>query len=260
MSNPLLLVGSGLLGLVIGSFLNVVIWRVPRDESIVSPPSACPGCGHEIRWYDNVPVISWLALRGRCRDCRARIPPRYPLVELATAVLFVGTTLVIGLEWELPAYLYFAAIAVALTMIDLDVQRLPDAIVLPSYGVVAALLAVAGAMTGEWDQLLRAGAGGLILFVLYFLMVLAYPAGMGLGDVKLAGVLGMLLGWVGWGALIIGGFAAFVFGGVFSLFLLALRRANRKSGIPFGPWMLLGAAFGIAWGQRLWEAYLGAFL
>lgn len=250
---------AALLGLLIGSFLNVVIWRVPRGESIVSPPSACPGCGHEIRWYDNVPLVSWLVLRGRCRDCRAPISPRYPLVELATAALFVGTTSVVGLEWELPAFLYFAAIAVALTMIDLDVQRLPDAIVLPSYAVVAVLLTLAAAMTGEWGQLLRAGAGGLILFVLYFLMVLAYPAGMGLGDVKLAGVLGMLLGWIGWGALIVGGFAAFVFGGVFSLALLALRRANRKSGIPFGPWMLLGAAFGIACGQQLWDAYLGAF-
>ena len=131
---------SAVLGLAIGSFLNVVIWRVPRHESIVSPPSHCPGCDVPIAPRDNVPVLSWLVLRGRCRHCRNPISARYPLVELATGVLFALMVWRFGLAWELPAYLYLAAIAVALALIDIDVHRLPNAIVLPSYPVMAVLL------------------------------------------------------------------------------------------------------------------------
>jgi leader peptidase (prepilin peptidase)/N-methyltransferase len=261
----LLLVGLvGLVGLAVGSFLNVVVWRVPRGESVVSPPSACPRCGTPIRARDNVPVLSWLLLRGRCRDCRAPIARRYPLVEAGTGLLFVAVTLGTGLEapgvWLLPAYLYLAAISVALTLIDLDTHTLPNRIVLPSYPVVAVLLTLASWGTGDWAALLRAAIGGAVLWVFYFVLVLVYPRGMGFGDVKLAGILGMYLGWVGWGALVVGAFAAFVLGGVFSVALLALRRAGRKSGIPFGPWMLLGAAVGLVWGEQLWDLYLGAVL
>ena len=248
-----------LLGLAVGSFLNVVVWRVPRGESIVSPPSACPACGHAIRTRDNVPVLSWLVLRGRCRDCRAPISARYPLVEAGTAVLFGLTLWWAGVTWALPAYLYLAAIAVALALIDLDTQRLPNAIVLPAYPVAIALLALASWNPGgasDWSALVRALIAGAALFAFYFVLMFAYPAGMGFGDVKLAGVLGLYLGWIGWGALAVGAFAAFVVGGVFSLALLAMGRANRKSGIPFGPWMLAGAAIGIGAGEPIWSAYL----
>lgn len=250
---------AGIFGLLIGSFLNVVIWRVPRGESIVSPPSACPSCGHPVRSRDNVPVVSWLLLRGRCRDCGEPISARYPLVEAGTALVFVLVILRFGVGWELLTYLYLAAVAVALALIDVDVHRLPDAIVLPSYGVVAGLLVLACWSPGgdsDWPALLRALIGGVALFALYGLLFVIYPRGMGLGDVKLSGVLGMALGWLGWGSLLIGGFAAFLVGGVFSVLLLITGRATRKSGIPFGPWMLLGAAIGIAWGERLWTAYL----
>ncbi|MBO1750451.1 prepilin peptidase [Actinotalea sp. BY-33] len=254
----------GLLGLLIGSFLNVVAWRVPRRESIVSPPSACPQCGHALRRRDNIPVLSWLVLRGRCRDCGAPISRRYPLVELATAVLFVLVSLRFGVEapgvWALPAFLYLAAVGLVLTVIDIDVHRLPDVIVLPSYGVTVVLLAVASWATGEWGSLLRAGIGGLILFLLYFLLLVVYPRGMGFGDVKLAGVLGLCLAWLGWGALVIGAFSAFLVGGAFAVGLVLAGRAGRKSGIPFGPWMVAGAAIGIAWGDTLWSAYLGLIL
>ena len=131
---------SALLGLLIGSFLNVVIWRVPRGESVASPPSHCPGCERPIRPRDNVPVLSWLLLRGRCRDCRTAISARYPAVELGTAVVFGVLAWHFGFDWALPAYLYLGAISVALAMIDIDVHRLPDAIVLPSYGFAAVLL------------------------------------------------------------------------------------------------------------------------
>ncbi|NCT90865.1 prepilin peptidase [Cellulomonas sp. APG4] len=257
---PLTSALCGVLGLLIGSFLNVVVWRVPRGQSVVRPPSACPGCGHPIRRRDNVPVLSWLALRGRCRDCGARISARYPLVELGTALLFAGVGLAVGPGWALPAFLYLAAISVALGLIDLDVHRLPDVIVLPSYVVAAALLAVASVADGDLGALVRAGVGGAALWVFYLVLVLAYPAGMGLGDVKLAGVLGLYLGWVGWGALLVGGFAAFLLGGLYSIGLLATRRATRKSGVPFGPWMLLGAWVGLLAGEPVWSGYLDLVL
>src|SRR4051794_24364013 len=153
----------GVVGLAIGSFLNVVIWRVPRGESIAHPPSACPACGHAIRRRDNVPVVSWLVLRARCRDCRAPISGRYPLVELGTGVLFALTAWFAGPTWILPALLYLAAISVALALIDVDTKRLPDAIVLPSYPVALALLALASwnpGGTSDWPALLRAVIGG----------------------------------------------------------------------------------------------------
>lgn len=250
---------SVVIGCVIGSFLNVVVWRVPRGESVVSPPSACPRCGHAIRPWDNVPVVSWLVLRGRCRDCSAPISVRYPAVELGTGVLFGLTTLWLGASWALPAYWYLAAIAVALALIDIDVHRLPDAIVLPSYPVALVLLALASwNPTGQadWAALVRAVLGGVILLVVYFVLVLVYPRGMGLGDVKLAGVLGLYLGWIGWDALVVGWFAAFLLGGLYAVALLVTRRAGRGSGIPFGPWMLAGAAVGLVLGPVVADWYL----
>ena len=245
-----------LLGLLVGSFLNVVIWRVPRGESVVSPPSHCPGCDRPIRPRDNVPVLSWLVLHGRCRDCDARISVRYPAVELATAALFGVLAWRFGFDWTLPAYLYLGAISVALALIDIDVHRLPNAIVLPSYGVVAVLLLLPTALTGEWDQLLRAVLGGATLFAFYFLLAFIYPAGMGFGDVKLAGVLGVYLGWLGWGVLLVGGFLGFLLGGVVGGALMVARKAGRKSKIPFGPFMLAGALIAILVGQRIFDSYL----
>lgn len=250
----------GVVGLLIGSFLNVVVWRVPQGLSIVSPASACPGCQNPIRARDNVPVLSWLALKGRCRDCSAGISARYPLVELATAVLFVLVGVRFGPSWALPAFLYLAAIAVALALIDLDVHRLPDAIVLPAYPVMTVLLTAASLATGDWAALVRAAIGGAILWVLYFVLMIAKPGGMGFGDVKLAGVLGAALAWLGWGSLVVGAFAAFLLGGLFSIVLLVMGRASRSSGIPFGPWMLAGAALGVAVGEQLWDAYLALLL
>lgn len=265
-----LAVVAGVFGLLVGSFLNVVIYRVPNGMSIVSPPSACPRCGGAIKAYDNIPVLSWVLLRGRCRTCSTSISARYPLVELGTGIAFALVAL--GVAWgvgatgtttetvasivTLIAFLYLAAVSIALALIDLDVQRLPNAIVLPSYVVGAVLLGAAGLLGGNLDALLRAGIGLAVLWVAYLLMALAYPGGMGFGDVKLAGVLGLFLGYLGWGELIVGAFAAFLLGGLFSIGLLAARRATHKSGIPFGPWMLAGAWVGIFFGHALWAGYL----
>lgn len=246
-----------LLGLVVGSFLNVVAWRVPRDESIKHPPSACPSCGHAIRKRDNVPVLSWLILRGKCRDCKAPISARYPLVEAVTAALFVAVLWKFGLALESLAFAYLAALGVVLTAIDLDVHRLPNVLVLPAYPVLLVLLTAQSAVAGEWWPLAQAGIGGVALSAFYFLAFVLYPGGMGFGDVKLAGVIGIALGWLGWGPLVVGSFSAFLIGGVVGGILLASGKVKRRGGIPFGPWMIVGAAVGVAWGGSLWDAYLG---
>lgn len=250
---------AGVFGLAVGSFLNVVIYRVPVGESVVSPPSRCPSCGSSIRNRHNVPVFGWLLLRGRCYDCRAPISTRYPLVEAATGVLFAAVTwrlLVIDMPWALAAYLYLAAAGVALAMIDIDVKRLPDAIVLPSYAVVAVLLTVAAMGEHDWWPLARAAIGAAALFALYFALVLAYPAGMGFGDVKLAGVLGALMGYLSWSALIVATFGAFLLGAIVGVTLVLVRRAGRKTAIPFGPFMIGAALITVFGGGWLLHGYL----
>ncbi|WP_354498967.1 prepilin peptidase [Mycetocola sp. 2940] len=269
-------VALGAFGLLVGSFLNVVVYRVPNGMSVVSPPSACPGCGSGIKAYDNVPVLSWLVLGGKCRSCREPISARYPLVEAGVAVFFG----VVGVWWwvtsmrplaadssidrgeilasvlVLLAFLWLAGISVSLALIDLDTHKLPNAIVLPSYVVGGALLATAGILNGDLDALIRAGIGMAALWTAYFLLAMLYPGGMGFGDVKLAGVLGLYLGFVGWDALVVGAFAAFFLGGLFAIVLLVLKKVNRKGGIPFGPWMLVGAWTGIFAGNTLFTSYL----
>jgi leader peptidase (prepilin peptidase)/N-methyltransferase len=238
-------VSVGLLGLMIGSFLNVVIHRVPREQSILFPGSRCPTCDEPIKPWHNVPVFSWLALRGRCARCRAPISVRYPLVEASTGALFAAITLRFGLSAQLPAYLYLAAIGVALAAIDFDVHRLPNAIVLPSYAVGVLLLMPAGAADGDWFGASRALAGMLGMFAVYLLLAMAYPGGMGFGDVKLAGLLGLFLGYLSWGAVLVGAFGGFLLGGVGGGILLACGRAGRKSAIAFGPCMIAAAVLAL---------------
>ena len=250
---------AALFGLAIGSFLNVVIYRVPAGESIVRPPSKCPNCGHEIRNRHNIPVLGWLMLRGKCYDCGNPISPRYPLVEAATGALFAVVTLDAGkLHWALPAYLYLAAAGIALAMIDFDHKRLPDKIVLPSYPVVAVLLTIGAAVNHNWSALERAAIGGAALYAFYFAVIFVYPAGMGFGDVKLAGILGALLAYISWGTLVVGAFGGFLLGAVVGAIILVAHRGDRKTQIPFGPFMIaatLAAIFVGApiahWYQRL---------
>ncbi len=252
-----LIVACGVFGLLIGSFLNVVIHRVPAGESIVSPPSRCPGCGAEIKAYDNIPIISWLLLRAKCRNCGEPISARYPLVELLTGVLFAVMAWKFGLSWELPAFLFFAAVGVALGAIDLDTRRLPNVITLPSYPVAVALLVLPAVLDGRWPEFVRALAAGVILFAFYFLLAFIYPAGMGFGDVKLSGLVGIYLGWLGWGALIVGGFLGFALGALVGVALMVKGRAGRKTALPYGPFMLLGALMAIFVADPISSWYLG---
>jgi leader peptidase (prepilin peptidase)/N-methyltransferase len=240
MPQSMLLVLIGVLGLAVGSFLNVVIHRVPLGLSLSHPGSRCPHCRTAIRARHNVPVLGWLLLRGRCADCAARISGRYPLVEAGTAALFVAVAAKFGYSPELPAYLYLAAVAVALAAIDLDVRRLPDRIVLPSYAVATLLLLPAAVVRPAWADAARGLAAATLLYLLYRLIAL-YPGGMGGGDVTLAPLLGLYLGWLSWSAVAVGAFAGFLLGGVVGVALLAVRRADRRSRVPFGPFMLAGA-------------------
>lgn len=247
---------AAVLGLLIGSFLNVVVHRVPRGESVVRPASRCPACRHRIRPRDNLPVLSWLLLCGRCRDCDALISVRYPLVELLTAAVFAAFALRFGVSAALPAYFYLAAVGVALAMIDLDVQRLPNALTLPSYAVGLALLTAAAVAGHDVGALFRAGLGMAALYGFYFLLAFAYPAGMGFGDFKLAGLLGLYLAWLGWGVLVVGAFAGFLLGGLVGAGLMLLGRAGRRSAIPYGPFMLLGTFVAVFVGQPIATAYI----
>jgi leader peptidase (prepilin peptidase)/N-methyltransferase len=249
---------AGLFGLLIGSFLNVVVWRVPRGESIVSPPSHCPGCDAPISPRDNVPVLSWLLLRAKCRHCGEPISVRYPLVELLTGAVFAGLAARLGLDWALPAFLYLGAVCVALALIDLDHKRLPNVLTLPSYVVGIVLLGAAALLEGEPRLIVRALLGMAILYGIYFLLAFAYPAGMGFGDVKLAGVLGLYLGYLGWETWFVGWLLGFMLGGLFGVLAILVRRASRKTQVPYGPFMIAGAFVALYCGNAIADAYLHA--
>jgi leader peptidase (prepilin peptidase)/N-methyltransferase len=255
---PVLIAAVALLGLAIGSFLNVVIYRLPLHMSLSRPPSQCPRCNQPIRARHNMPLLGWLWLRGKCADCKAPISIRYPFVELMTGALFVAVTLRMDALHRLsalPAYLAFTALAVVLTWIDVDVHRLPNSLVLPSYPVIALLLTIAAVIQGEPSSLLRMLVGGLALFAFYYALAFCYPAGMGGGDVKLSGVIGGTLAFFSYPALLIAAFSAFVLGGVGGIAILLAKRGTRKSKIPFGPFMLCGAFIGIFAGAQLARLY-----
>lgn len=266
------LLALGALGSAIGSFLNVVVWRVPRGLSVVAPPSACGSCGHPIRWFDNIPLVSWLALRARCRDCGSPISARYPLVEAGSAVAFLavggrflpdvlgaaGAAAAAGAIAVLLAYLYLAAISLALAIIDGETQRLPNVIVVPAYGIMSLLLVVAALLTGSWAAFVMGVAGFAGLGLLYALPALVRPGAMGGGDIKLAALLGLALGFLGWPTLGVGVIAGFLLGGVYGVVLLAIGRGRGRR-VAFGPWMLAGAWIGILAGPQISSAYLALF-
>jgi leader peptidase (prepilin peptidase) / N-methyltransferase len=245
-------VAAGLFGAVIGSFLNVVAHRVPLGESLVSPGSRCPECGAPVKAYDNVPVVSWLLLRGRCRNCGAPISPRYPLVELATALVFAAVVAVRGFDDDLVLELPFVAALIALAAIDYDHKLLPNKIVYPLavYGVIATLLV-------DQDDLVENLIAGAGAFAFLLLAVLAYPRGMGMGDVKLAGAMGLFLGQSIIPALLV----AFLSGTAVGVVILAREgAAGRKKAVPFGVFLALGGIVGVLAGPELIDVYETNFL
>ncbi len=256
MIEDLLWIPALLLGLVVGSFVNVVAYRVPQRVSVVHPGSACPVCEHPLRWSDNVPVVSWILLRGRCRYCREGISLRYPLVELATAALFALTAAVIGWSWVLPAYWWFVGVTVALTLTDLDHKLIPNRILFPSAAVGAALLGIGALLDSELPAFGRGLLGGAAYFTALLLVALVARGGFGFGDVKLAAFLGLYAAYLSWGRLLVALFLPFAIGGVTSLVLLVTRIKGRKDAIPFGPYMVLGAYLAVYFGQQIVDWYL----
>ncbi|UJP11615.1 prepilin peptidase [Microbacterium sp. KUDC0406] len=297
-AQTLLVVGiafAGVFGLIIGSFLNVVAYRVPAGISLMRR-SQCPACDAPVRPWQNVPVLSWLALRGRCARCGEPIPVRYPLLELGTGALFALVTwwwtvaahpaaaapafalpasladgwlsITTADSWTAPpaglgsgllAGLWFAATGLVLTVIDLSTRRLPRSIVRTALVAVTALLALSCLLGTDWWALVRAVLGMLLLYLFYAVLWLAKPGGMGGGDVRLAALIGLLLGWFGWWPLLVGGFAAFVLGGVYGICLILFGRATRRTAVPFGPWMIAGAALGAVFGTAIGNGYLSLF-
>lgn len=244
------------LGLVIGSFLNVVVHRVPAGLSVVSPGSACPACGDAVRPLDNVPVLSWVVLRGRCRSCAVPISVRYPLVELATAALFVGTGWSFGLTTYTAGALVVVACGVALVLIDLDHRRLPFSITAAAAVGVLLTLGLDVALHGP-DLVVPALVSAVVWLAVYGgIWLVTAGRGMGLGDVALAPVLGLALGWLGWGPSLVGLGAGFVVGGIAGIGLIATGRVGRRARVPHGPFLLSGAALGMFAGEPLWHAYL----
>lgn len=247
---------AGVFGLVFGSFLNVVAYRVPLGRSVVNPPSACPACDSPVRPRDNLPVVSWLLLRGRCRDCGTRISGRYPLVEALTGLLFAATVGVIGVTWVLPAYLWFGAVTMVLILTDLDHKRIPNRILYPGTIAGLGLLTVGAALDGRLDVIPRGLLGAFGYFAALFLLAVIARGGFGFGDVKLAFMLGLFLTYQGWKQLGVGAFLAFLIGGVVSIGLLVSRKRGRKDAIPFGPSLVIGAWIGIAFGAEVADWYL----
>jgi leader peptidase (prepilin peptidase)/N-methyltransferase len=242
---------AAVVGAAIGSFLNVVIHRLPLGESLVSPRSRCPRCETEIASRDNIPVVSWLLLRGRCRHCGAPISWRYPAVELFTAAVFAAVVAVRGFDADLAVELPFVACLIALAGIDLDHQLLPNKIVYPmaAYGVVA----VALVDTGDLPEHLIAGAAAFVVF----LVIVIVSAGMGVGDVKLAGAMGLYLGV----AVIPAFFIAFLTGSAVGVAILAREgRAARKKKVPFGVFLALGGIAAVLVGPELVDLYDDRFL
>ena len=252
----MLAVACGVLGLIFGSFANVVIHRVPRGESIAKPPSACPGCGKAISPRDNIPVLSWLLLRGRCRSCGKPISRRYPLVEVGMGLLFAAVAARIGPEWSLPGFLLFAWVLFVVSIIDIDTRKIPNRLMYPLTPALLVLMVAAAVLAGSPRRALDVVIGGIGAFVVLLVIALIQPRGMGMGDVKLAGFIGIALGYLSIGLVVLGIFGGFLLGGVVSIVLLVTRARGRRDMIPFGPYLAGGALLTLFAGQPVLEAYL----
>lgn len=242
-------------GLAVGSFLNVCVYRVPRRESIAWPGSRCTACGRQLTWFENIPVVSWVLLRGRCRSCRSVISIAYPVIELVTAVVFVGALYVYGASWLLAVRLLFACALIVLFAIDLEHQILPNVITLP--GIVAGFVASLFLPPGWWASLIGIIIGGGVLWAIaeaYYRV--RHQEGLGMGDVKMLAMIGAFLGWQL--TLVTLVFASFA-GSVVGVALIAGRRGTMQAALPFGTFLALGAIAAALVGEPLLEWYLAFY-
>jgi leader peptidase (prepilin peptidase)/N-methyltransferase len=247
---------AAVFGLLLGSFANVLIARIPDGRSVVGGRSACMSCGHQIAWYDNIPLVSWLVLRGRCRHCKAPIGWLYPVVEASVAILCVASAWKWGASVTTLLFCVLATATVALVVIDIKHRRLPHRIVLPTIGIVA-VLAIAAWLLGErqswWSALLGAVALGGFYAVLWFV----YPKGMGFGDVTTAVLIGFAAGFLGYPELAVAAIAGPLVGGVVVIILALAGKAKRGVAVPYGPALLAGGWLGILAGPAIAAGYLG---
>ena len=242
-------VAATVLGAMVGSFANVAIYRLPRHQSLVTPRSRCPHCGHPIRAWDNIPLLSFLLLRGRCRDCGAPISWRYPLVEALTAALFLAVWLWFGASLASLRAALFALIMVIVIFVDLDHRIIPNALTYPGIAL-GLLLAWGGGAWGFLTAVIAALGAGLVFLAIAVLS----RGGMGGGDIKLAALMGAFLGWPLIAAAL---FVSFMVGGIVGVALLATGRRRRKDPVPFGPFLAVGGLAALFWGERLIRWYLG---
>lgn len=241
-----------LFGLMVGSFLNVVIYRVPAGRSVVRPGSHCPRCGTAIHWYDNIPVVSWIALKGRCRSCKERISVRYALVEAFTGGMFALAVYVFGYSWRLPLAWFFVAILICLALIDLDHMIVPTIIALPAAAV--GLSAAIAIDPGRWWVYLASAAGAAFFC---FLLVMLWPGGgMGGGDITLALLVGGVLGFPG---VLVAFFLAFLLGSIVGVYMIAVLKKTRKAQVPFGPFLAMGSYVALFAGEAIVRGYLNLF-
>lgn len=241
-------------GAIFGSFLTVVVHRVPRGESVVRPRSRCPSCGTPLRNVDNIPILSWVLLRGRCHGCGTSISPTYPVIELATGVLFGVLTIRFVDVWLVILMAPFAGILAALAVIDLRTKKIPNRIVYPGILISAAYLVVAS-VAGAPVDLARAGIGFFAYGGGLLIVALIAPKGMGMGDVKLAAWIGLVLGSLGLVQVAVAAAAGILLGGVAAVVAL-IAGASRKQGIPYGPFLVAGALLALFLGARLADLYL----
>jgi len=242
-------------GAMIGSFLNVCIVRLPEERSIVRPRSHCPSCGHQIAWYDNLPVVSFVLLRGRCRVCGVRISPLYPTVELLTGALAVALWMRLGTTLAFAGYFLFAAALVTITFIDLDHRIIPDVISLPGIVVGLAVSFVSPLVTPLGALLCVLAGGGVLLGIATGYEMLRGREGMGGGDVKLLAMIGAFLGWQ---SVFVTLMVASLIGSIIGVGLMIYQRADTKLAIPFGPFLAGGALVSLFFGDRILAFYFGA--
>jgi leader peptidase (prepilin peptidase) / N-methyltransferase len=254
----LFLVFSFILGAVVGSFLNVCICRLPRDESVVSPPSHCPHCNYRIRWYDNIPLVSYVLLGGKCRGCQTKISLQYPLVELLNGLLSLALFLRFGPTLDFGVYFLFCSALVVITFIDIEHQIIPDEISLS--GIVIGFICSFFLKEQSWLNSLLGIllGGGSLLFVAYVYQWMTGKEGMGGGDIKLLAMMGAFLGWKSIPFIV---FASSLIGSVVGVSIMLIQKKDTKLAIPFGPYLAFGALLYIFFGQRLidWYLKLGGF-
>lgn len=247
-----------LFGLAVGSFDNVAIYRIPEGKSLWGPRSFCPNCGGTIAWYDNIPLLSYFILRRRCRNCGEHISWRYPLVELASGLLFFAVFAKVGFQWtaELLPYLFMVTVLLIVSAIDLQRQIIPNRVMYPAIPLALGAMGIVALVRGDYHIITDSLIGMAAIAVPWALLAMVFPRGFGMGDAKLAAFTGAILGWR---AELVGFFIGIALGAVIGVVLMAAGKKGRKSRIPFGPFLAAGALAALFWGQAIWDYYVALF-